>query len=112
MKVHYAWPGISLLERIKSWFPCRHRHYAMKWMKLKDTVTNVKFMRGTNGMPVCMVVIFCHTSWYSTLPSITHIHSSSVRNAWKDFLDMIAEHENMRNADELCIWLDMKEGLA
>lgn len=115
MKVRYMWNELSLLDRIISWFPSKCRDYVKKWIDARSDITYVKIGSGWNvkigsGWKTSKVMIeigFQHSSFPSIL-GIKCVHGSSMHDIWRKCLNAIVKHENMRNADELCIWLDLR----
>jgi len=107
MKVRYMWNELSLLDRIISWFPSKCRDYVKKWMDARSDITYAKIGSGQKTSKVMIEIGFQHPS-FSDVLSIKYVHGSSMHDIWRKCLNAIAKQENMRNADELCIWLDLK----
>ena len=107
MKVRYMWNELSLLDRIISWFPPKCRDYVKKWIDTRNDITYAKIGSGRKTSKVMIEIGFQHPPFPDVL-SIKYVHGSSMHDIWRKCLNAIAKQENMRNADELCIWLDLK----
>ena len=100
MKVSYSWKSLGLINGIKALWPSKTKKYLMKWAKTRGFVDNITFYSNkfTGSLSV----------WID-MPRLI----SDLSNPWcvrfKDALEKIALIENMRNVEELCIWLDMRD---
>lgn len=107
--ISYKWARISILDRISSLFPCKARDYVCKWMHICGTVKNVVVQSGEDRCPVRIKFEFVFSTGFKMHTYDVSVYECSIRHAWKKCLDMIASIENMRNVEELLIWIDMKD---
>ena len=98
----------SIVVRLLDMLPCKAKRYVLKWMDQHVAKTGLPMravMRDFAGEILLSVEedledstgVLSRIIEFGTWPS----------SCWKKMLDAIAEHDNMRNAEELCIWLDM-----
>ena len=100
MKIKYDWRSLGLVNSIKVLWPSKTKKYLIKWMKTKPLLNEVIFY--TNNFTGKLAVKFDLSDNVIGLANSVFIH-------FADALEEISKFENMRNADELCIWLDMKD---
>ena len=95
MKIKYDWRSLGLVNSIKALWPSKTKKYLIKWMKTKHLLNEATF----------------YTSFTGKLAVKFYLSDNIVGLANPVFsaLEEISKFENMRNADELCIWLDMKD---
>ena len=109
MKITYVWYTFTVAEAVLALLPHKAKTYVKKWADLKSDI--VKSIRVSNSMsrdaPI-EVILELDVKNYSAAPNPLLAKGISFRDAWENLLDVIAKLENMKNAEELCIWLDMK----
>ena len=100
MKVNYSWKSLGLINGIKAFWPSKTKKYLVKWAKTQDIVNQITFYtnRFTGDLRICL----------DMSDSIIGL-SNPLFLGFKDALEKIALIENMRNVEELCIWLDMRD---
>ena len=99
MKIKYVECSVrpvNLFAFIKSLFPAKWKRYVLKWASLKKNMVNHILVSSCNLFkPLCIEIALNNgRTIYSSVDKV---------------LNDISDFENMRNADELCIWLDMKD---
>lgn len=81
----------------------------MKWMKHRsDWVDHVMLRHASNDDIEIQMVLMLKNVHSHRMPNPMTAYGMSFSVAWENMLNNIAELENMKNAEELCIWLDMK----
>lgn len=106
MKVKFDFSTLSIWHVIASWIPFKSKRYISKWAKIrKDWIGSIHLGCSNDSLRV-------HIIWKPNF-MIDHVPNPfvvtrgiSMRDLWDNLLVEIAEVENMRNADELKIWLD------
>ena len=99
--------SLNFWQIVAAWIPFKSKKYVSKWIKIRDAWISSMHIRYSNGMlrahivfkPACMLDQV-HCSPFAAGLGI------SMRDLWDNLLIEIAEVENMRNVEELKIWLD------
>lgn len=99
--------SLNFWQVIVSWIPFKSKRYIKKWLKIRDAWIHSVRLSYSDGWlkarvvlnPECMVNQV-HGNQFADASGI------SMLDLWDNLLDAIAEIENMRNAEELKIWLD------
>ena len=108
MKVKLDYSSLSFWQVIASWIPFESKMYINTWAKIRDQwIGSMHISYSNDGMlkahivwkPACMLDQV-HCNLFAISKGI------SMRDLWDNLLIGIAEVENMRNAEELKIWLD------
>ena len=99
MKIKYDWRSLGLVNSIKALWPSKTKKYLIKWMKTKHLLNEATFYTSFTGK---LAVKFDLSANIVGLANPVFIH-------FADALEEISKFENMRNAYELCIWLDMED---
>ncbi len=112
MKVKLDYNSLSLWQVIASHFPFKSKKYIAKWAALrKDKFRHILVWCNEDGVLSANVQINFDVStmfdWLNLYRSPI-CRGISMRDLWDNLLKRIALHENMRNVEELCIWLDMQ----
>lgn len=97
MKLKRNWVDLGICGSFQVLKPSKTKKYLNKWLKLKEN-------------DIDEVEIYTSVIHYKPIVFIRwkHPFQDFTVFLFKDALDSIAKIENMRNADELCIWLDMR----
>ena len=109
MKIIYEWSTFSIIQMLAALIPIKAKKYVMKWAarSSNDNIVSVRCIDDADKS-IC-ICIFQPFPCNGNLPSPIYATGISFKDAWENALSMIAEAENMKNAEELCIWLDMKD---
>lgn len=99
MKIKYDWGSLGLINSVKAFWPSKTKKYLIKWLKTKHALNEVTFYTCFTGK---LAVKFDLSANMIGLANPVFIQ-------FADALEEISKFENMRNVDELCIWLDMKD---
>ena len=99
MKIKYDWRSLGLVNGIKALWPSKTKKYLIKWLKTKHVLNEVIFY--IDNFTGKLAVKFDLSA------NIVRLNPVFIHFA--DALEEISKFENMRNAEELCIWLDMKD---
>ena len=99
MKIKYNWRSLGLVNSIKALWPSKTKKYLIKWLKTKSLLNEATFYTCFTGK---LAIKFDLSANIIGLANPVFIH-------FADALEEISRFENMRNVDELCIWLDMKD---
>lgn len=112
MKVKLDYNSLSLWQVIASHFSFKSKKYIAKWAHLrKDKFNHVSVWCNEDGVLSAEILLDRNTNTmldWLRLCRLTVCTGISMRDLWDNLLKRIALHENMRNAEELCIWLDMQ----
>ena len=109
MSITYKWNTFSIWEIIATFFPYHAKKYVMKWMKYRnDWIYSITVGHSLNDIEIqaCLILKF---GIGFRMPNPITAYGMSFRVVWENMLNNIAELENMKNVEELCIWLDMKD---
>lgn len=87
---------------IASWIPFKSKRYIAKWANIrKDWIENIYITTFNNN------TLRAYVSWKSNFTYFNSFTEGiSMRDLWDNLLNQISEIENMRNVEELKIWLD------
>lgn len=102
MKVVYAWRSLGIVNALKALWPSKTKKYILKWAKTQPLVHEVVFY--TNRFTDELAVCFDLSRKIIGITNPMHMHFIHA-------LGSIADLENMRNVEELCIWLDMRDAV-
>ena len=108
MKVKLDYSSLSFWQVIASWIPFKSKRYINRWAKIRDSwIGSMHISCSSYGM------LKAHIVWKPAcmLGQVYYIPFAisggiSMRDLWDNLLIEIAEVENMRNVEELKIWLD------
>lgn len=106
MKMKLDFRTLSIWRILASWIPFKSKKYIMKWLKIRDTWIGSIHIGYSNALLKAYVIWKpcmlnqVHNNPFATAKGI------SMRDLWDNLLSEIAEVENMRNAEELKVWLD------
>lgn len=117
MNVKCLWRDLGPLNALKVLFPSKWKKYLMKWLKIfKSRVKDVFIYSDTWHGDIFVKIFLMPHGWNELDDMMADLdfdawipHASVLQNNSNEILSTIAKFENMRNADELCIWLDMKD---
>ena len=113
MKVKLDYNSLSLWQVIASYFPFKSKKYIAKWTRWrKDRFNCVEVWCDEDGVLRADIQLDRNVStmldWLNLCRlTLTICKGISMRDLWDNLLKRIALYENMRNTEELCIWLDM-----
>lgn len=107
MKIKLDFRTLSFWQMIASWIPFESKRYIMKWLKIRDPWIGSIHIGYSNDRMKAHVILkpACMLNQVHSIP-FTFARGISMRDLWDNLLVEIAEIENMRNAEELKIWLD------
>ena len=115
MKIKLLDLSLNFWQTIASWIPFKSKRYVKKWLKIRDAWINVVHLSYSDGNlkaylvlnPECMINQV-YNNHFANASGISVVRGISMRDLWDNLLTIIAHIENMRNVDELKIWLDMQ----
>lgn len=112
MKVRYDWESFSLLQKLMALMPFKAKRYVMKWLRVRGDKYTSRI--DIYQMPKCKIVTFdaLVSKWTPSnafIVSPIYASAASFKQLWESLLAGISKLENMRNVEELCIWLDMND---
>ena len=108
MKVKLDFSSLSFWQVLASWIPFNTKRYINRWAKVREPwISSMHISCSSDGMlkahiickPACMLDQV-HSNPFAFARGI------SMRDLWDNLLSKIAKVENMRNVEELKIWLD------
>lgn len=99
--------SLSFWQMIASWISFESKRYIKKWLKIRDPwIGSIHIGYSDDWLKA-------HVIWKPAcmLNQVRNYHFTiargiSMRDLWDNLLNQISEIENMRNVDELKIWLD------
>ena len=111
MKIQYAWHTFNIAEAISTLVPFKSKKYVKKFGKVcPDDMSNVYIKHDCQNNLKATIVQYCDiTTHVMDMPKPIYAYGISMRDLWDNMLEALAKHKNMRNAEELCIWLDMQD---
>lgn len=95
----------GIYNYVMSLFPCKARSYMMKWLELNAELVDYVYYGDGRYSDVCINIILSKT--YSGT-CFYLIEGKNSRDVWCNALEVAAKLSNMRNVEELCIWLDLR----
>ena len=106
MKMKLDFRTLSFWQMIAFWIPFESKRYIIKWLKIRDPwIGSIHIGYSDDWLKA-------HVIWKPAC-MLNQVHNNplsvkgiSMRDLWGNLLNQISEIENMRNADELKIWLD------
>ena len=106
MKMKLDFRTLSFWQMIASCIPFKSKRYIKKWLKIRDPWIGSIRIRYSDGWMKAYVILkpACMLNQVHNNPLIAK--GISMRDLWDNLLNQISEIENMRNAEELKIWLD------
>ncbi len=106
MKMKLDFRTLSFWQMIASWIPFESKRYIKKWLKIRDPwIGSIHIGYSDDWLKA-------HVIWKPCMLNQAHnnpfaiARGISIRDLWDNLLNQISEMENMRNVDELKIWLD------
>lgn len=101
--ISYNYESLGLIELFTTFIPFKAKKRLIQWATLKKDVID-KIVVQDNDFSLEMTVYF-------KVPGLMSFqaHGSSFAELWDEAMRAVVEFENMRNIEELCIWLDSKK---
>lgn len=110
MKITHDLKTFRIRDMVMMLMPCRARNYVKKFGKvLPYDIDSVTIQHSPLYDEFKAAIIRDSDPAFAQSHAYSFVHAPSYRAVWKAVLDKLAEVSNMRNAEELCIWLDMKD---
>ena len=111
MSIKYCWHTFNVAEAIAAFIPFKSKKYVKKLGKVCPNDIYKIFVEHDcqNNLKATIVQYRDITTHIIDMPSPMYAYGISMRDMWDNVLDTLAKYKNMKSAEELCIWLDMKD---
>ena len=109
MKIAHNLKTFRIRDMVMMLMPCRARNYVKKFGKVLPYDIDSVTIQHSSLYDKFIATIIRGSNPTLEQPSHSFVYAPSYRDVWKAVLDELTEVSNMRNAEELCIWLDMKD---
>ena len=111
MKIHYIWHTFNIAEAISTLVPFKSKKYVKKFGNACPNDIHKVFIEHDcqGNLKATLVQYRDITTRILDMPSPMYVYGISFRDLWDNMLETLAKYKNMKSAEELCIWLDMKD---
>lgn len=111
MEIDYALHTFNIAEAFAACIPFRSKKYVKKLGKVCPNDIYKIFVEHDcqNNLKATLVQYCDITTHDMDMPSPMYVYGISMRDLWDNVLEELAKLKNMKNAEELCIWLDTKD---
>ena len=111
MSIEHYWHTFNIAEAIAAFIPFKSKKYVKKLGKVCLNDISKIFVEHDcqNSLKATIVQYRDITAYGKDMPSPMYAYGISFRDLWDNVLEELAKLKNMKNAEELCIWLDMKD---
>lgn len=109
MNIQYAWHTFNIAEAISTLMPFKSKKYVKKFgIACPDDIHKIFIEHDCQDNLKATLIQWCNIIPLS-VPSPIYVYGISMQDLWDNMLKMLAKFKNMRNTEEFCIWLDMKD---
>lgn len=111
MNIEHYWHTFNIAEAIAAFIPFKSKKYVKKLGKVCPDDIHKIFIEHDcqNNLKATIVQYHDITTHDMDMPRPMYVYGISMRDLWDNMLEELAKLKNMKNAEELCIWLDMKD---
>lgn len=107
MNIKYDWSTLSVWEMLAAFIPFHAKRYLNKLDDISDYKIAIAIDHA-DDLIKAKVYLSTKDSQVLMQRQCCLLYGISIMDLWDKILDQLANYENMKNAEELCVWIDMK----